>query len=239
MERVNLHGQVMDVLIFVRKTASTHLETWFDFAGHVVREELGSRSLVAIGAEQKRVEAFAAGDQSSGTDDLGLTISCDDAGLRLDRPDLSWEVQAGVPERNLITSLVRASSRATVEVFEVKPKHGVVTDESAAYEVLGRLQRNCDGFAVEGPTPHTIGQATGLRFTVECKRRDTKVKTLGFIIPRNRRIFVVLCAAPTEKYGDVQASFLRILQSLRVEREAPPAAPSDPHGNADKNLQGS
>jgi hypothetical protein len=236
VERVNLHGQVLDVLIFRRNVGSAQLETWFDLAGRTVREEIGSRTLVAISADQKRVEAFAAGDPKSGTDDLGLTISCDEAGLRLDRPDLSWEVQPGVPEKSLITSLIKAGSRATVEVFEVKPKHGVVTDESAAYEILGRLQKNCDGFTVEGPAQQTIGQSEGLRFTVECKRRDSRLKTLGFIIPRNRRIFVVLCAAPTEKYADVQASFLRILQSLRVEREAPPADPTDPHLDAEKEL---
>src|SRR5262249_53399030 len=154
--------------------------------------------------------------------------------------DLSWEVQPGIAEKNLLTSLIKASNRATVEVFEVRSKSGVVTEESAAFEILGRLQKNCDGFMLEGPTPQTIGQSEGLRFTVDCKRRDASLKTLGFIIPREKRVLVVLCAAPTDKYRDVQASFLRILQSLRIEREAPPAAP-DPHGNAEKelSLQGS
>src|SRR6185503_7877443 len=97
-----------------------------------------------------RVEAFAAGDRTTGADDLGLTVSCDEAGLRFDRPDLTWEVKPGAAEKNLLTSLIKASSRATVEVFEVKPKDGVVTHESAAFEVLGRLQKSCDGFSLEG-----------------------------------------------------------------------------------------
>ena len=124
-------------------------------------------------------------------------------------------------------------------MFEVKPKGGVVTEESAAFEILGRLQKNCDGFKLEGPTPQTIGQSEGLRFTVDCKRRDATLKTLGFIIPRERRIFVVLCAAPTDRYADVHASFLRILQSLKVEKEGTPPESSDPHADAEKALQGS
>jgi hypothetical protein len=236
MERVNIHGQVLDVVIFRRKTATGVLETWIDLAGRTVREEIGSRTLVAVSADRPRVEAFAAGDPKAGADDLGLTVSCDEAGVRLDRPDLSWELQPGAPEKNLLAGLVRAASRATVEIFEVKPKHGVVTEESAAWEVLGRLQKSCDGFVIDGPTPQTIGQCEGLRFTVECKRRDARLKTLGFIIPRDRRIFVVLCAAPTEKYADVHASFLRIMQSFRIEREAPAEADQDPHGDAEKEL---
>jgi hypothetical protein len=241
MERVNLRGQVMDVLIFRRKLANGTLESWFDLAGRTVREEIGSRHLVAISSDQTRVEAFAAGDPKSGADDLGLTVACDEAGLRLERPDLSWEVQPGVADKNLLTSLVKASSRATVEVFEVKAKGGTVTEEAAAFEILGRLQKGCDGFVLEGPTPQTIGQSEGLRFSVDCKRRDARLKTLGFIIPRDKRVLVVLCAAPTEKYRDVHASFLRILQSLRIEHEAPSETPPDPHGAAEKelSLQGS
>jgi hypothetical protein len=235
MERVNLRGQVMDVLIFRKKLPNGTLESWFDLAGRAVREEIGSRHLVAIAADQKRVEAFAAGDSKSGPDDLGLSVACDEAGLRLERPDLSWEVQPGVADKNLLTSLTKASSRATVEVFEVRPKGGVITEEAAAFEILGRLQKSCDGFVLEGPTPQTIGQAEGLRFSVDCKRRDSRLKTLGFIIPRDKRVLVVLCAAPTEKYRDVHASFLRILQSIKLETEAPAESP-DPHGAAEKEL---
>jgi hypothetical protein len=237
LERVNLRGQVMDVLIFRRTVPTGSLETWFDLAGRAVREEIGSRSLVAIAAEQKHVEAFCTGDRSTGLDDLGLTVACDDSGLRLERPDLSWEIQPGVAEKNLLTSLIKASSRATVEVFEVKPKGRALTEESAAFEILGRLQKNCDGFKLEGPTPQTIGQSEGLRFSVDCKRRDSSLKTLGFIIPRDNRIFVVLCAAPSEKYPDVHPSFLRILQSLKVEKDAAPPRDLDPHGEAEKALQ--
>jgi hypothetical protein len=241
MERVNLRGNVMDVLIFRRKLPNGSLETWFDLTGRAVREEIGSRHLVAIAAEQKRVEAFSAGDPKAGPDDLGLSVACDEAGLRLERPDLSWEVQPGAADKNLLTALVKASSRATVEVFEVRPKGGVVTEEAAAFEILGRLQKSCDGFMLEGPTPQTIGQTEGLRFSVDCKRRDASLKTLGYIIPRDKRVLVVLCAAPTDKYDDVHASFLRILQSIRVEREGDKDPPKDPHGAAEKelNLSGS
>jgi hypothetical protein len=236
VERVNLHGQVLDVMIFRRKVGPSTLETWFDLAGRTVREEIGSRSLVAIATERSRVDAFASGDASSGVDDLGLGVACDEAGLKLERPDLSWEVQPGSAERNVLTSLIKAASRATVEVFEVRPKHGVVTEESAAFDILGRLQKSCDGFKLEGPTPQTIGQSDGLRFSIECKRRDSRLKTLGFIIPRDRRVFVVLCAAPTDRYGEVLPSFLRILQSIRVEKESLSLPPPDPHGDAEKEL---
>jgi hypothetical protein len=239
LERVNLRGQVLDVLIFRRSTPAGALETWFDLSGRAVREEIGSRSLVAIAAEQKQVEAFWAGDRTTGPDDLGLTVACDDSGLRLDRPDLSWDVQPGNLDKNLLTSLIKASSRATVEVFEVKAKGRALTEESAAYEILGRLQKNCEGFKLEGPTPQTIGQSEGLRFTVDCKRRESTLRTLGFIIPRERRVFVVLCAAPTERYAEVHPSFLRILQSIKVEKDGPPPEPSDPHAEAQKALAGS
>lgn len=111
-----------------------------------------------------------------------------------------------------------------------------MTEEAAAYEVLGRLQKSCDGFMLEGPSPQTIGQSEGLRFSVDCKRRETSIRTLGFIVPQKQRVFVVLCAAPTDRYKDVHASFLRILQSLRVEREAPAQTPPDPHADAEKEL---
>jgi hypothetical protein len=237
-ERVNLRGQVMDVLVFRRNVSGGSLETWFDLAGRAVREEIGSRNLVAIIADPKHVEAFTKGDRTAGPDDLGLMVACDDSGIRLERPDLSWEVQPGVVEKNLLTSLIKASGRATVEVFEVKPHAGAITEESAAFEILGRLQKNCDGFRLEGPTPQTIGQSEGLRFSVECKRRDATLKTLGFIVSRAQRVFVVLCAAPTDRYQEVHPSFLRVLQSLRVERDAPPPDPIDPHGEAAKALQG-
>jgi hypothetical protein len=231
IERVNLRGQVMDVIVFRRAVPSGILETWFDLAGKPVREEIGSRNLVAIATDQKQVEEFQEGKRNTAADDLGLVIACDDSGLRLERPDLSWDIHPGVAEKNLLTSLIKASSRATVEVFEVKAKGGALTEEAAAFEILGRLQKNCDGFKVEGPTPQTIGESEGLRFSVDCKRRDATLKTLGFIIPRDKRMFVVLCAAPSDKYADVHPSFLRILQSIRVEKEAPPP-PANPHETA-------
>jgi hypothetical protein len=238
LERVNLRGQVMDVLIFRRAAPSGPLETWFDLAGHPVREEIGSRGLVAIAADQKQVEAFSAGHRTTGLDDLGLTVACDDSGLRLERPDLSWEVQPGDTGKNLLTSLIKASGRATVEVFEVKASGRALTQEAAAFEILGRMQKNCDGFKLEGPTAETIGQSEGLRFSVDCKRRDSTLKTLGFIIPRDHRVFVVLCAAPSEKYADAHPSFLRILQSLKVEKEEAPPPSVDPHDEARRALQG-
>jgi hypothetical protein len=236
IERVSLHGSLLDVMIFRRKLASGVAETWFDLAGRVVREEIGSRSLVAVVTDQKRVEAFASGDAKSGADDLGLVVSCDEAGLRLDRPDVTWEVLPGVAEKQLLTALVKASSRATVEVFEVRPRNGAVSAESAALHVLAKLQDNCEGFSLDGPVAQTIGDSEGLRFTVDCRRRSAAVKTLGFIVPHAGRIFVVLCAAPAEKYADVHASFLRILQSLRIERQAPSRAPVDPHAEVEREI---
>ncbi len=236
MERVSLQNEVRDVIVLRRKSSEQTTEVWFDLMGRLMREELGTRNLVALRTTAENVRAFAAGDAKAGADDLGLSVSCDDSGLRLQRPDPSWEVQAGDPAKHTIASLVKAGWRATVDVFDLRTFRRGTTEEDAAMRVIGRLQRGTDGFSLVGPTPGRFGATEGLRFIVDGKRRGTTLKTLGFLVPRRDRCFVLLCSAPAEKYDEAHPAFLRVLQSLQMQAERREDEPVDPYATAESDV---
>lgn len=232
LERLHLRGRERDLLIFERRSGDAVLETWVDMAGQVVREEIGSNSLVSLAAPEVEVLAWARGESGAGDADLGLEFVSEPTGLRFLRPDLSWDLQPG--QGALLCSLFRAGPRATVDVYLVPGIEADATEEGVALEVLGRIQRGSEQAVLEQLRPETVGARKGVQFLLRGMRRGEVVKTLGAVVLDGGQGFCFLCASPEGSYTAALPGFLDLLGSVRILAEKGQA--SDPWELAESAL---
>ena len=216
LERVNVRGEAMDVLIFTRSAEGTSLETWVDMAGKVVREEIATPYLVSLRARKDEVLAYIRGDGKTGDDDLGLEFFSEETGFRILRPDTAWEMNVPVQSRHRLVSFLRPSLRATVDVFRIVTRRENETLEGHALALFARMEDGCRAFDAQGPFPAAVGDLQGLRFRVKARRRSAEITTLGAMVKRDDRVFAILCAAPTERYEEALPAFKQILDSVRI-----------------------
>lgn len=230
--RVRLRGQIKDVVVFRRGEGGQSLETWVDLTGNVVREELGSPHLVSLVAPRDEVLAWVNGEEVAESGDLALEFVSEETGLRILRPDDSWEITPGTPARRTIVSLENTGLRATVDVIHLPAAGGDPTEDGAALRLLTRMREQATGLEIEGPLPASVGDRPGLRFTARGRRRDQDLVTLGAIVLHGRDAFAILGAAPRAGFDAARPAFEEVLDSLRfLQPEGAP--PADPFSTAE------
>lgn len=225
LRRVTVGGRVLDVVVLKLARGGAVAESWYDLYGRPVREELGVPSLVAVRSDADRVRAFAAGEKV-GEDDLGLKVTVEAAGLSITKPDVGWETLAGDPSASRLASLVRAGSRATCDVF-VLPREGRLDEDEACLDVLSRIEGAAERGETSGPDRARFGENRGVKFLTDGVRRGALVRTLGFVLVRDERVFVFLCAAPAAAFAEAAPAFERILSSIETAPTRGPTAPGE------------
>lgn len=234
LDRVSLRGHVKEVVVFRATSQGRTLETWMDLAGRVVREEIGSPHLISVRAPKADVLGWARGENVP-DEDLGLEFVSEITGLRLLRPDQSWEMVPGTEPRKSLVTLLRPGSRATVDVFHLEDLKPGATEEGVALDLITRMEKAAEEVKVRGPEPGKVGERDGLRFEITCRRRGTRVTTRGGILLDGRRAFIVLCAAPTANFQDALPGFLEVMESVNILAPPESVEKEDPFQTAEKD----
>lgn len=235
-QRVPFRGKLKDVVVFALQQGERRIETWIDGSGQIFRQEIGTSNLVSQLAPREEVDAFVAGEEVPGTLDLGLEFVSHETGLRLVRPDISWDMVPGIPNQQTLVSFLHAGHRATVDVFRLSGLTEGSTVEGVAMKVLARMQDDSRELKVEGPMPSSIGDRKGLRFTARCMKENTELRTMGAVILHERDAFVILGASPSSTFDAAAPGFEEILTSFRCLEPERGLIPRDPFKSAEADL---
>jgi len=230
IRRVNLAGHTEQVLIFRCTAGGRVRETWLDMAGKLVRDEIQGPFLISLRTSKERVLAYARGDGDEQSRDLKLLFRSDETGLSLLRPDRSWEMDVPLDGGPRLLSLSEVSLRATVDVFRLQGFPRGTLPAGLALKVMARMQRAAKNFRQESIKKGPVGAGEGLLFRVVSRRRGTLVTTLGALVMDGEQAFVILCAAPSARYGRAEESFKRLLGSLKFASSKPPPVPPKVRG---------
>lgn len=215
-EQTSAEGQRNKLLVLRRRKGERVLDTWLDMAGKVVRQQIGSPYLVSERTGAARVQAWIRGESASGGDDQDLEFVAESLGIRLLRPDPTWELERPREPARRVVSLLKPAHKATVDVFHIDDLPPGATVEGLTLELFGRMQAGCEAFEADGPVPGKIGDRNGLRFRVRCRRRDRDISTLGGACLQGDRAVIVLCAAPETSFGEALPAFRTVMESLRL-----------------------
>ena len=228
-ESVNWDGRTFDASIIIRRMGDRVLETWTLPDGGVMREEIGTPGLVALSCGQEIVEGYARGEGPAGKDDLGLEYRSPDGGFSALRPDFAWEVSPSSGGGAALVSFLRPGLRATVDVFRLASLPEDVTEEGLCLDVLARMGDAAGDLLPEGPTPGRLGNRGALLFHATGVLGGTQVRTLGALALEGRQAFLILCAAPAERFAEAESGFQELLGTVRIaagSRRTPVAGPT-------------
>jgi hypothetical protein len=228
-ESINWDGRTFDASIIMRRMGDRVLETWTLPDGGVMREEIGTPRLVALACDPETVEGYARGEGPAGRDDLGLEYRSPDGGFSALLPDFAWEVSPASGGGESLVSFLRPGLRATVDVFRMASLPEDVTEEGLCLDVLARMGDTASDLLPEGPTPGRLGNRDALLFHATGTLEGTRVRTLGALALEGRQAFLILCAAPSDRFEEAESGFQELLGTVRIEagsRRTPVAGPT-------------
>jgi hypothetical protein len=229
-DRVMLRGREREVVILRIAGGERATGLWIDASGRVLREELGSSRLVSQWAPAEEVQAYARGEAAG--EDLDLELVSEPSGLRLRRPDPTWEVETPDQAGERVFTLLHARHRATLDVFHLGAQPPGTSLEGLALDLLARMRRECEDCVVEGPFAASVGDRQGLQFLVRARQAGTRLVTQGALRMDGGRACLLLAAAPSETFDQARPAFAEMLASFRFLADEPAGAPKDPFAEA-------
>ncbi|MEN8148331.1 MAG: hypothetical protein ABFS86_00825 [Planctomycetota bacterium] len=231
----NWEGKALDVVVIRRRRAGhAPEEIWLNSTGKVLMEQLNGPGVVAIRTTAERLRAFHEGRKVDASPEEARATPLfvhPEAGFRITKPGMSWEVRkvrgvGGVTDDPVLELHYQPCfAYVDVRVEEGVPEGGLLSSLAVHMEKKFR-KASKDFVKVSDGFRKVAGKdACGMVATSTLKEEALKSEVVGFV--HADRTWYVVLAAPVKYFPAAQKEFARILASLQFIEDKKPEKPAE------------